>query len=238
MVAHHRLLNRLVPALLAASSTVVAVPVHAGPPPRRPPTKPVLQAPGELIVNSTTDGATLTIDGKVMGTVPLEDSIILLPGEHQLKLQLRGYKDYVGTITIAPGETFELEMDLVPWAGIVRIGANVEGATVKVDGKVEGVTPFDKDIPAGARTIIISHPDYKDEVRTLTLRATEVVNLDVVLQSLKDEPVAGGSGPEFYETWWFWTLIGVAGAGAATAAVVATGGESKPLTPNFAIQIP
>ncbi len=228
----HAVLSRLAPALAAAASTVVAVgPAVAA--------APKLQAPGELIVSSLTEGATLIIDGKPIGTLPLEDSIILLPGEHLVKIVKRGFKDFVGTIAIAPGETFELEMDLLPWAGIVRITSNVDGATVKIDGKVEGVTPFDRDVPAGPRVITLSAPGYDDVVRNETFAATQTYDLAIDLVLAEKGPVAGeGNDDEFYETWWFWTLVGVAGAGAATAAVVAGGGETKPLVPNFSLQIP
>ena len=51
------------------------------------------------------------------------------------------------------------------------------------------------------------------------------------------QPVTGasmesGSGPEFYETWWFWTAVGVglAGAGVGTAwALGAFDAEEQPL---------
>jgi hypothetical protein len=233
MSFRHAILSRLAPVLVATASSVIAVgPAMAA--------KPTLQAPGELVVSSLTEGATLIIDGKPIGTLPLEDSIILLPGEHLVKITKRGFKDFVGTIAIAPGETFELEMDLLPWAGVVRINSNVDGATVKIDGKVEGVTPFDRDIPAGARVITLSAPGYDDVVRNETFAATQTYDLTIDLVKSEKGPVAGAGGDdeEFYETWWFWTLIGVAGAGAATAAVVAGGGETRPLVPNFSLEIP
>lgn len=232
MSFRHAVLSRLAPALVAAASSVIAVgPVTAA--------APTLQAPGELVVSSLTEGATLIVDGKPIGTLPLEDSIILLPGEHLVKIVKRGFKDFVGTIAIAAGETYELEMDLLPWAGVVRINSNVDGAMVKIDGKVEGVTPFDRDIPAGTRVITVSAPGYDDVVRSETFAATQTYDFQIDLVASEKAPVAGAGGDEeFYETWWFWTLIGVAGAGAATAAVVAGGGETRPLVPNFSLEIP
>jgi len=229
-------MSNLAPVLAAAAVSTIAVgPAFAAPPVAK---KPALQAPGELFISSTTEGAQLVIDGKPIGTLPLEDSIILLAGEHLVKITHRGFKSYMGTITIVAGESIELEMDLLPWAGIVRITANVEGGTVKVDGDVQGVTPFDGDVTSGERVITVSHPGFDDEVRKIKLSAAQTYDLNFTLVSSNKGPVAGSSDSEFYETWWFWTLIGVAGAGAATAAVVAGGGETQPLVPNFSLQVP
>ena len=132
--------------------------------PKPGPNRPVIDAPGGVTVMSTTNGATVIVDGKDVGKIPMEDSIVLLPGQHTIKVVLRGYGDYLDTFEIAAGQEMELEIDLVPFAGIVRIDTAAPGATVKVDGKVEGVTPFDKDIAVGKRTIMVSALGFKDEV--------------------------------------------------------------------------
>ncbi len=228
-------LSRLPLSALAASALMAsASPVLAAPP---RPAGPVIQAPGEVTIMSLTTGATIEIDGKVVGTVPLEDSLVLLPGQHTLKMTKRGFTEYLDTFEITPGDSLELEVDLLPFAGIVKITTPEPGATVKVEGKVEGVTPLDKDIPAGKKVIMVSRPGFYDEVKDLEIRAGEFYDLSFELRPLpkKEGPVAGGA---FYEQWWFWTIVGVAGAGAAAAVIATSGGETITPTPQFTLEVP
>ncbi len=193
-----------------------------------------VDGPGELTIYSTTEGASVEIDGKSQGVLPMA-SIILEPGQHTIKVQLRGWTDYIDTFEIKPGEELELEIDLIPFAGIVKINTAEPGATVTIDGKIEGVTPFDKDIAVGKKTIVVSRPGYHDQSQELEIIAGEAYNLDVSLTAM---PVAKTDDDEFYETWWFWTIVGVAGAG-ATAAVLLTGDDAQPApTPNFTLSVP
>jgi len=223
---------------LVSSLTVVclvAAPAWAaGPRTPPPPAGPRIEAPGGVLINSTTTGAIIEIDGKQVGTVPLDDSIVLLPGQHTLKVHLRGYTEYLDTFTVAPGEEVELEIDLIPYAGIVRVNTTEAGATVKIDGKVEGVTPFDKDIPVGKKQLLVTRPGFYDDVRELDVRAGETYNVDVVLKAM---PKKDTDEAAFYEKWWFWTIVGVAGAGAATAIALTSGGEAKPPTPSFTLSV-
>ncbi|HRE89711.1 MAG TPA: hypothetical protein PK095_11305, partial [Myxococcota bacterium] len=50
-------------------------------------------------------------------------------------------------------------------------------------------------------------------------------------------PLPVASSPAFYETWWFWTLVGVAGAGTA-AAVIATSGSEVTPRPDLELRVP
>ena len=50
-------------------------------------------------------GATIELDGKVLGTAPLAEPAVLLPGEYAIKVTAEDYKDYEETISREPGET-------------------------------------------------------------------------------------------------------------------------------------
>lgn len=225
--------------VLAVVLATLATPAMAASPRNPPltprPPGPKIQAPGGVVISSTTTGAVIEIDGKVMGKVPVEDSIVVMPGQHTLKMTLRGYTEYLDTFEVSDGEEITLEVDLIPYAGIVRINTAEPGATIKIDGKVEGVTPFDKDIPVGKKALLVTRPGFYDETKELDVRAGETYNVDIVLRPL---PVKPGENSAFYEKWWFWTIVGVAGAGAATAIALSSGGEAKAPSPSFTLQIP
>lgn len=197
---------------------------------------PVVATMGELIIFSTTKGAIVEIDGKKVGTLPINDPMKLKVGTHSIRVYLRGWTEHSDTFEIKPDEETELEIDLLPSGGIVKITANKPGATVKVNNKVVGITPFDGDVPVGKADVVVSLPGHKDWSKQMNIAPGQIYSESITLEALPN--VAGG--PEFYETWWFWTIVGVAVVGGATAgAVVATqdSGSAAPVA-DFKITIP
>lgn len=221
---------------LATALVLATTPALAGNPRPRPGTPGTLkmEVPGELVVMSLSNGATVEVDGKVVGTIPLEDSFALLPGTHTIRLYKRGYATLTETFEVPAGGTVELELDLLPFAGVVKVQSNPAGASVKVDGKVLGVTPLDEDIPAGKKVFTVTLPGYVDEVREVDIRAAKEVVLEFRLAPIAEKNTGDTA---FYETWWFWTIVGVAGAGTAAAVIGTSGGETTP-TPNLTLTIP
>lgn len=200
-------------------------------------TAPVAQE-GTLTIFSTSNGALVQIDGKGVGNLPLEDGLKLPVGQHAIRVSMRGWTEYIDTFTIKPGEETELEIDLIPVAGIVKIDASEQGATVKVNGKVLGVTPFDQDVPAGKADLTVFKPGFKEHKEILEVMGGKSYDLKVKLEPLPAGAGPGGA-PAFYQTWWFWTVVGVAVAGGATAtALAASGGQDKPTPADFTLQIP
>lgn len=60
------------------------------------------------------DGAKLTVDGDVLGTVPgIEMPLILAPGEHKIGAQLAGKRDAEKTLRVASGDSLNVELALV-----------------------------------------------------------------------------------------------------------------------------
>lgn len=193
---------------------------------------------GTLVLYSTTEGAVVEVDGEVVGTTPLEAGVTVPVGTHKIHVRLRGWTEYLDTFEVRRNKTTELEVDLIPIAGIVTVNTADPGATVKIDGKVMGVTPFDQDIEVGKRTLTISRPGYEAKTETLDIAPGERYALTLTLDALPD--VGAASGTPIYEKWWFWTIIGVAVAGGAAAAiaVTTTGGADPPPQPQHLIRIP
>lgn len=192
-------------------------------------------ADGELVIFSTTNGAIVEIDGKKLGTVPFKDPIKMKPGMHSIRVYLRGWSEFSDTFEIKAGDETELEIDLLPSGGLLKVNADKPGATVKVNDKVVGVTPFDGDIPVGKAELKVTLPGHKDFVQTMNVAPGKEYKIDVVLEQL----ASVSTGPEFYETWWFWTIVGVAVAGGTTAAVVLSQPADKAAPiPDFVITIP
>ena len=225
--------------LLALALTLPAAEADAR---RRKKAKPAPVLPGELVIFSTNDGPTVEVDGQVIGTLPLDDSLAMEPGQHTIRVSQRGYSEYIDTFTVEAGEEVEVEVDLIPLSAIVRITTPDPGATVKVDGKVLGVTPFDQDIEPGKKIVAVSSPGFFENVAEHQFVAGRSYDLTVTLEPMPvaptPPPVADDEG--VHEKWWFWTAIGVAVAGgtAAAIAIAATSGGDGVPAPSATIDIP
>ncbi len=207
---------------------------------------------GFLELFSTTVGAELRINGALKGIVPLEGRVLLTPGKHEVEVRLRGYLTHQETIRIRNGRTTELEVDLIAVDGIVSITTpGLIDATIRVDGEIIGSTPFDGAIPAGDHTLEISRDGYASEVREMRFQAGREYEIDVKLDAVPAPQVVGaiwvdplptlapqllpreGEFSPFYESWWFWTLTGVALTGAAATGVVFAVGMEREVAAPF-----
>jgi hypothetical protein len=178
---------------------------------------------GTLQLNSMTTGATVLIDGKEIGALPLPGPIPLRVGKHTLKITKRGYTEFLDVVTIKRGSPTLLDIDLLPYAGILFVTSNIPGARVFVDGKFEGTTPLEKELLLGKRTIRVTKAGYYDFIATVKSLAGREMRIRVKLRMLpigttpyrpKPPPPA-----RWYEKWYVWA--GAAGALAVVAVAVA-----------------
>lgn len=194
---------------------------------------------GSLFIMTTTAGAKIEIDGEPAGELSLEETPRkMAPGQHTIRVHKRGWTEYIDTFIIRKGQETEMEVDLIPVAGIVKVQTSLPGATVKANGKVLGVTGkkvLDRDVAAGDVVLEISRPGYQSVTKTFKITAGKVLpTLTVTL-----EPIVLAAAPAFYEAWWFWSIVGVAVAGGTTATVLMVQGDGpQPPTPDFTLQIP
>ncbi|MCA9609751.1 MAG: PEGA domain-containing protein [Myxococcales bacterium] len=67
---------------------------------------------GYLLASSTPPGATIEVDGRVVGQTPLRH--LVAAGEHRVRLLLDGHETHEETLVITPSEERPLEVALVP----------------------------------------------------------------------------------------------------------------------------
>ncbi len=130
-----------------------------------------------LIVRATPEGATITMDGKTLpspATFELKRreevySILVAKAGYQTETATFSTKQKIKEMTVAL-EPLSLQRD-------VTIKANLDGATVTIDGKAVGTTPFakpvtftraDKSTPWQPLPVTISKADYQSESFRLT----------------------------------------------------------------------
>jgi hypothetical protein len=108
----------------------------------------------KLIVQSSTVGALVTVDGQQVGNVPLELSIV--PGFHQIQLQKDGFDPVQSSANVDAGEEKHIDLTMTQKSGIIgkwwfwtAVGAVVVGGVITTYALL---TPRDYDtgtIPPG-----------------------------------------------------------------------------------------
>jgi len=111
-------------------------------------------------------------------------------------------------------------------------------AFVYLNNKRVGKSPVTIKQPGGTYTVRILKPGFADSVREVKLSKAPVklnVNLSdeggaaapvavVAPTGGSASPVGGDDDEKFYETWWFWTSVGVAAVGLGLGITAAAGG--------------
>lgn len=171
----------------------------------------------EVTEDSDTIRATVSLDGRPIGRIPLYARVN--PGRAELKIEHPGYEPYVQTVDLAPGQTLSVKPVLVrakpppPIATRLGVVASPIGATVIVDGERRGVTPIVLDVDAGTHRVVVSASKHDTRVVTVTLSHGETRRIDLQLRE---------ESPPVTSRWWFWAGIGVVAAGITTAVIAAS----------------
>ena len=111
---------------------------------------PETSAQAFLTISCTHAGLPVLIDGVVVGSTPLLNYPVVA-GEHALAVRCMPFgswmdSDWVDTVTVAAGDTVELEARFLIG---YTISSSPYGAQVWVDGRIVGTTPFVLRLPEG-----------------------------------------------------------------------------------------
>lgn len=136
---------------------------------------------GTLVVDSTPSGASVYVDGTYRGTTPL--TVELQPGQHTINVTLEGYKPYLATVNVPPGETVKITAKLEKKiaTGTVWINSQPTGADVYVDGTWRGTTPLTLTLPPGTHTIEIRKEGYPPTRKTVEVAPGEEKKITLTL---------------------------------------------------------
>lgn len=224
-----------------AAAPALAAPKAGGRPPAAAPA-PVkatesTASTGTLTIASMTRGAEVYVDDALQGEVPLAGPLVLSAGvTHTIRVQKRGFAPLVETVLLSAGQSQELEADLVPTGGILRVTSNVVRAQVLLSGQTLGRTPFDGDVPPGAHTLQVAASGYQPFQQAVVIRAGEAHEVSATLTAVqtpapvKDQRLVG--------KWWFWTALGVAVVGGVTAGVLLSQDSAvAPPAPNGVLKL-
>ena len=116
--------------------------------------------PGLIDLASEPPGATVTIDGAIVGPTPLYKQEIGA-GTRTVRFEHDRYLPEERVVEIEGfGKHSSLAVTLAPAWAIFTVETDPEGATVAVDGTEKGVTPLELELLAGRRDIVFTRPEY------------------------------------------------------------------------------
>lgn len=119
----------------------------------------------ELTIESTPTGAKVFIDDRsrgVQGTTPFRNYV--KPGAHRIWVELEGYEPTDQTIEVQKATPFRMNVQLsqVQNRGWLFVDCTVIDATVYIDGKNVGLTPFQAPLAygAGSHQVVVERDGY------------------------------------------------------------------------------
>ena len=173
---------------------------------------------GVFVVESTPPGATVVIDGEVVGVTPLRLTGVAA-GDHDVRVELEGYATVLRAIDTTDGRRGEVIETLSREGGRLTVKTGAEDAQVYVndvyigEGKKVKGGPYED---GRARIRVVSASGGSTE-GTVSIPAGGAVQAKVAEEGLIElRPL--------HQRWGFWVVVGgvaAAGGGAAIAAAAA-----------------
>ena len=178
-------------AVSAGSTTQVSVTLSA-----------IAQDTGSIYMVSTPQGANAYVDGTYFGITPAL-ATGLTAGNHEVKISLAGFQDWVGNVNVVAGATTTVTQTLhvgtvtptptpTGTTGSVAVSSTPAGAQVYIDNAYEGITPVTiSSVPAGSHTVLIKEEGYADWQIAEEVKSGQTTQISATLSPLST-PTEGG----------------------------------------------
>ena len=130
----------------------------------------LVQIGGTVSVDSSPDGASVTLDGEYLGTTPFE---VDLPSNERMQLNflLAGHHPASRTLTLRPGEARTVSPRLMPVTGELVVETQPSGATIFVNGEDRGTTNQTLSLPVQEYEIALQKEGFAGYSKKVTIQA-------------------------------------------------------------------
>ena len=180
---------------LTIQANLVAKPSSTPPPPSpKPPPAPKpdptpppsVPSTGTLWVLSQPDGAEVFVNGTFRGVTPLRLENVSA-GTYSIKIHKEGYEDQTKSATVTKGQLSKIEFTLKRKAAgnaTLVINTQPQGAEIYINGQLVGLSSANSrfTIAEGTHTLLIRLEGYQDYSISITVKASEVRELNITLQ--------------------------------------------------------
>ena len=139
---------------------------------------------GIISISTSPSGAAIYLNGVYVGTTPLtlED---IVSASYNVKIVKEGYDEETKAVSLGPGGTMNLDIQLKQSLGSIIVSSNPSGANVYLDGNFKGVTPITlTDMSIVSHTVKLTKSDYDDITKTVSVSAGETTHVNEALKKI------------------------------------------------------
>jgi len=133
-----------------------------------------------LVIQSEPTAAAVSLDGEPAGTTPIRRPI--QAGTYEVRLKKEGYASTSRTVSVAPGEQYELASTLEPATGTLAVNTFPDSASVQFGGQDLGRTPLETDVRTGTDTLTVRREGYLAVERVVEVRRNEETRVNLRLR--------------------------------------------------------
>jgi len=144
--------------------------------------------PGEVLVDSTPEGAQFQVDEKSDPSWVTPFTLTgLNPGKHVVVLNKSGYSPETRSVEVFERTRSSLALHLYPVTASMVVNSTPGGASIIVDGKPTGrATPAQFAVEKGSHTVLLRKQGYLDETVTADLSPAQNFQYSPQLRALGD----------------------------------------------------
>ncbi len=139
---------------------------------------------GVMVVNASVGGATVFVDERQRGTVPMVLHN-LRDGKHTVSIKAEGHEEYRETCLLGAKTPCEIYAELTPVLAAIRVEANVSYAKLFVNNDEKGAIPFDGYIEPGPKVLEVRAEGYEPFRQRIQLTASSQPTL--ILATLRGD---------------------------------------------------
>ncbi len=145
-----------------------------------------------VTVESIPPGATVRVDGKEIGTTPLQAT--LDAGRYLLAIEHPDYRDYETPITVRAGEPLKIgPVELGLPDGTLAVRTDPAGADVSVAGRYRGRSPLTLSLAPGVtHEVVVARAGYAPVERGIAVTSGEQASLVLKLEAILGDVTVRG----------------------------------------------
>jgi formylglycine-generating enzyme required for sulfatase activity len=155
---------------------------------------PLARLPGRVRFDTGGIAATLSVDGQPLGPLPGEYE--LPAGARAVRVEAARHEAWAGEVVVdGGGRPQAVAVTLVPSFAPVSVSTVPAGATVRLDGRELGTTPFETTLDAGRYQLALEHPQHRRFETPITVKAGEPLVIGPVELGMPDGTITVRSTP-------------------------------------------
>lgn len=170
-------------------------------------------------------GATITLDGRDLGTAPLARNAEVLPGEHRVSIRLENYVSHEERVEVSAHDQRLVNVTLRPTERNARLVVNATPAEahISIDGLEAGTGSVTQQVAPGDFTVSVTADGYTSQTRRVHVNRLSTESLSVTL----DRP-----RPSVFTRPWFWATVGGAVVVGVLIAIILNPIDPDPIEGN------